>query len=277
MKTQQIREKIQSYLIRGEIEDALNLLISGLDGSQQRRDHDNALMLKAKWENIKQEQLRGTLSRPEYELAVNKIIAGIQTITNEIDYTEKKNSEININRQMPKNWLLIIPAICILGLFGWYLLSDKPVKEAAVPAPTMSKIENPSTEISNSNGTKSKNNDNADTKNQQDGLHKNKESGNTNKPPSEPVVQVTPTTNPPTNPLPKVETPIETKNITIFLNGDDSKLKIDDKSIPGSGIFKTNLTLGEHKFEIIETARSQKCIQKHTIYKETTKLTLTCN
>lgn len=276
MKTQQIREKVQSCLVRGEIEDALNLLISGLDGSQQRRDHDNALMLKAKWENIKQEQLRGTLSRPEYELAVNKIIAGIQTITNEIDYAEKSKSEFNSNRQMPKTWLLIIPAICILGLLGWYLLSYKPVKEAAVPASTISKIENTGTETLGNSTTKSKKNDNTYTNTHHNGSNKGKESVDMDKLVIEPVVQGTPT-NTTTLPLPKVQNPTETKSITIFLNGDDSKLKIDDNPIPGSGIFKTNLTLGEHKFEIIETSRSQKCTQKHTIYKETIKLSLTCN
>ena len=125
MTTKQIREKIQSYLVRGEIEEALNLLISGLDSSQQRRDHDNALMLKAKWENIKQEQLRGIISRQEYEVSVNKIIAGVQTITNEIDYAEKSKSEIHNNIKVSKIWLILIPFICIIGLIGWYIATNK--------------------------------------------------------------------------------------------------------------------------------------------------------
>ena len=94
MNSSQIREEIQSYLEKGEIEKALNALITALNKSSLRREHDNALLLKAQWEGIKQEQLRGILSRQEYEVAVNKIVVGVQTVTNDV-HNNKTALEFN--------------------------------------------------------------------------------------------------------------------------------------------------------------------------------------
>lgn len=130
MTSKQIKQKIHSHLHKGEIEDALDFLISGLV-SQQRRDYDNALMLKAKWEGVKQEQLRGVISRQEYELAVSKVIAGIQTITNEVDKIEENNKEHKNapSRSFNRVWIAA-GIVCLLGISGWYIASKDWTKRA---------------------------------------------------------------------------------------------------------------------------------------------------
>lgn len=271
MNSAPIREKIQSRLVNGEIEEALNLLISGLDGNQQRRNHDNALMLKAKWENIKQEHLRGTLLRQEYEVNVNRIIAGIQAITNELDYVEKSKSEATNRGKAPQIWYFLLAVICVVGLAVWYISADKPALNEHAPMSTISKVEESGVK-SPDNHTTNKTVESIGAKIESNGSNKNIDT----QPTSDPV-----TTNPsidkPKYPLTNVESPTETRNIAIILNDDGSRLKIDGKPISGSGQFSVSLTLGEHEFEIIETSRSQKCIQKHSIDKTTTKLILTCN
>jgi hypothetical protein len=114
MTTKEIREKIQFYLAKGEIEEALCLLLSNLDNSQYRQYHDNAILLKAKWENIKQDQLKGIISREEHELAVNKIIIGTQGIVNKID----KNVEKIHNTNKDKVIYIALFIISIMSIFG---------------------------------------------------------------------------------------------------------------------------------------------------------------
>ncbi|MFN0034528.1 MAG: hypothetical protein ACKVUS_05630 [Saprospiraceae bacterium] len=142
MTSKQIKQKIHSHLHKGEIEDALDFLISGLV-SQQRRDYDNALMLKAKWEGLKQEQLRGVISRQEYELAISKVIAGIQTITNEVDKIEENNTghKIASSRSFNRVWIAA-GIVCLIGISAWYLASkDWTQKQADAIDPNLPKME----------------------------------------------------------------------------------------------------------------------------------------
>lgn len=63
-------------------------------------------------------------------------------------------------------------------------------------------------------------------------------------------------------------------SVLIVLNGDNTELKIDDELIQKTTFFHENLSLGEHKFEII--GNNQNCIQHHTIKENTKVLNLKC-
>ena len=141
MNSQSFNAQVQEALIQGNIDEALLRLLEGLKAQGQRQAYDNALLLKAKWETIKQEQLRGVIARSEYDLALNKIIAGIQSIILQIEQApgEKPASGFRLSP------LLI--GIVLAGLAGglaWYLLQDKSPppatpqhieKSATAPAP----------------------------------------------------------------------------------------------------------------------------------------------
>ncbi len=262
MTSKQFREKIHSHLHKAEIEEALNLLISSLDGSRQLRDHDNALMLKAKWEGIKQEQLRGVISRQEYELAISKVIAGIQTVTNEVDKIgEKSIDQKNASSRSFNRIFIAAGIVCLIGVAGWYMVSNNPTKPSE---PTNLNL--PNTEQSNGNDPKMTG-EGAITKG----------TPSTDKiAPTDPKQKPTITAPVNTGEKPESDLPkeIKTYSINLFLN-DGAKLKIDDKAITGSGTMKVDLTLGEHKFEITEG--NERCVQRHEITKTTKRLTLTCN
>jgi hypothetical protein len=135
MTAMEIREKVQSYLGRGEVEEALATLVAALDNSGQHRHYDNALLLKAKWESIKQEQLKGVLTRQDYEVAMNKIITGIQTVVNDIDkdlvYNKQNNKQNSVNTKVII--LLVSLLIIAIGIIYFVSYTEKTNDNTAIP------------------------------------------------------------------------------------------------------------------------------------------------
>ncbi|WP_373548180.1 hypothetical protein [Haliscomenobacter sp.] len=142
MTAKQIREKIQSHLGKGEVEECLSTLLSALGNTPRRRERDNALMLKAKWEGLKQEQLRGILSREEYEVAFNKIISGIQAVINDIDH-DPENILYSPQKFDFKGIYFVVGILLIAVLFsGYYFvkIANSNAKESNIePLDTLDK------------------------------------------------------------------------------------------------------------------------------------------
>ena len=277
MIQKQFREKIQYHLVKGEIEEALKLLISGLDRNQQRREHDNALMLKATWERLKQEQLRGVISRQEYDIAISKVVVGIQTIMNDMDDVVEIPKIQNYAPNIPFNKIVIMVGIlCVIGFSAWYIVTKNiaiPIVQGNTTAPT-TELPNDKTVKVIQKGVATEGKINRE---------KEKASQNTivEKPTvlSHPTLTKQPDIAAPIKPEPNPDnaqvTELKSVPVTLVLNGDNTKLKIDDKNISGSGILKVNLTIGEHKFEIFEGNES--CIRHREIEKTTKSINLTCN
>lgn len=111
------RENIHNLLVTGQIEKALLFLLMSLKHSENTRAYEASLLLKGRWENAKQEQLLGVVSRQEYELTVNKIMAGIKDVTNEIDqihsFPKKTQNTVTIT----------LSSIVLIVMLSWILFT----------------------------------------------------------------------------------------------------------------------------------------------------------
>jgi Effector-associated domain 11 len=119
MSAKLIRDKVFAALAKGDIEGALVLLLSYLREGESSMQHDSALMIKAKWETMKRDNLNGTISRTDYNLEQAKTIAGIQALANELvpnDRYPNYGAPTQLPARKNNKWIFIAGAILLIAL-----------------------------------------------------------------------------------------------------------------------------------------------------------------
>jgi hypothetical protein len=110
--------------------------------------HDSALMIKAKWETIKRDNLNGTISRTDYNLEQAKTIAGIQALANELapnDLYPNYGAPTQLPARKNNTWILIAGSILLIVISvvtfkaftngGQEAKDQAPPKEVELPTP----------------------------------------------------------------------------------------------------------------------------------------------
>ncbi len=132
MDAKQFRESIYNSLEQGDVDEAVTGLVHYLRDSDFFKQYNSALLFKSKWETIKREQLNGTISRPEYELALSKIITGVQTLVGEI-VPNKRAATVASAPAPPSSvrsitWIIVVIAVIVVGGLFFRSLTSAIVK-----------------------------------------------------------------------------------------------------------------------------------------------------
>lgn len=261
MTPQQIRASVLSLLGQGNLDAALQSLLEALHSGGTQANQDQALMLKAQWETLKQDQIKGLLSRSEYELAQNKVIAGIQNVVNQLENPSSRAVPSVSSPSTSRLWLYLaaLLALLILAFLGYRFSRPKQALTKASIEQIEPQKKVPESQVSSTVVPKEP--------------LKNK-----------PIVGKMPAEQKAhsTNPSPR---PIEDKpapkwvEVKVILTKGDVQLKIDGEMpnylSTSTGMVRTvRITEGKHKFEITENGAI--CTLPQTILSTTQKIFPTC-
>lgn len=261
MTPQQIRTSVLSLLGQGNLDAALQSLLDALHSGGNQAIQDQALMLKAQWETLKQDQIKGLLSRAEYELAQNKVIAGIQNVANQLENPSSRAVPSVGSPTTSQLWLYLAALIGLLLLAFFVYRFNRPkqalTKTTIEQSEPQKKI--PESQVSPTVVPKEP--------------VKNK-----------PIVGKTPaeqkvhSTNPSLRPTEDKPAP-KWVELKVILTKGDVKLKIDGEMpnylSTSTGMVRTvRITEGKHQFEITENGAI--CTLPQTILSTTQKIFPTC-
>ena len=129
MNLKNYEESIQIQLKRGEINSAIDLLLTYLQKSDNHISYNHVLLIKSKWVNTEKEyKIIGSISRNEYDISFSKTIHGIQEIMNEVaesNVTNLSNRQTNNLLFFKKYaWTLLLIPIFLSGLYYWKQIQE---------------------------------------------------------------------------------------------------------------------------------------------------------
>lgn len=137
MVINELHQTVQGVLQQGKIDEALLVLIQGLEDRRYRSLQKDAVQLKSNYAQARyQYEVRGALPRPDFELIQNRTIQGIQAIVDKLDTFDARPVS-------PGKWRIaaisLVLTLLALGLWWKFSRNDHPgpsSSAAEVPSKT---------------------------------------------------------------------------------------------------------------------------------------------
>ena len=141
MTKTEIIQKVKQLIIEGKTDDSLDVLIPFLESDERYKELlTTAQIIQSNFNELQQQQLRGTIDRDDYTLEHNKIKEKILGLLDEL---EEGVTKPVLSRRM-KTWLPVLIGLVLIFGIWWMIGDNKNRKDFTAKFPPCPAFEEPS-------------------------------------------------------------------------------------------------------------------------------------